>query len=111
MTKEAATAAQPLRAIVEDAFERRGEITPGTAHPELVRTLRRLIEDLGAGRIRVAEKQGAEWITHQWVKKAVLLYFRTHDNQVMATGGGDAWFDKVPLKFQGYDEGRFRDGG
>ena len=50
------------------------------------------------------------WVTHQWIKKAVLLYFRTHDNQVMPAAGSDAWFDKVPLRFDGYTDAQFRDG-
>jgi 2,3,4,5-tetrahydropyridine-2,6-dicarboxylate N-succinyltransferase len=111
MTEDTDAAAHPLRALVEDAFERRADITPANARRELIDTLDRVIEELGSGRIRVAEKQDGAWITHQWVKKAVLLYFRTHDNRAMRTGGGDAWFDKVPLKFQGYTDDRFREGG
>src|SRR4030095_991385 len=58
------------------------------------------------------------WVTHQWIKKAVLLYFRTHDNALMPDVGGSTrqaivtpWWDKVPLKFAGYDAGQFREGG
>ena len=105
------TADHPLQTIVERAFEGRAQITPGNADRDLVEALDRVIEELGSGRIRVAEKRGDAWITHQWVKKAVLLYFRTHDNRLVATGGGDAWFDKVPLKFEGYTDARFREGG
>ncbi len=50
-------------------------------------------------------------MTHQWIKKAVLLYFRTHDNRAHAGAGGRAWFDKVPLRFDGYNEAQFREGG
>jgi len=49
-------------------------------------------------------------VTHQWIKKAVLLYFRTHDNQVMS-GPGINWFDKVPTRFQGFTDAQFRAGG
>src|SRR5690606_33884161 len=58
----------------------------------------------------VAEKTGADWTVHQWVKKAVLLSFRLHDNEVM----GEAplqFFDKVPTKFAGFDDAAFRAGG
>jgi 2,3,4,5-tetrahydropyridine-2-carboxylate N-succinyltransferase len=51
------------------------------------------------------------WVTHQWIKKAVLLYFRTHDNQVISGAGGVNWFDKVPLRFDGYSDAQFREGG
>ena len=67
--------------------------------------------ELNTGRLRVAEKRDDGWFTHQWIKKAVLLYFRTHDNQVMPASGSDAWFDKVPLRFRGYTDAQFRDEG
>jgi 2,3,4,5-tetrahydropyridine-2,6-dicarboxylate N-succinyltransferase len=103
--------AHPLQALIDDAFERRSEITPAAAAPELLRALDHVLEELNAGRIRVAEKQGGTWVTHQWIKKAVLLYFRTHDNRLMSAGGPEAWFDKVPLRFEGYTDARFREGG
>jgi 2,3,4,5-tetrahydropyridine-2-carboxylate N-succinyltransferase len=111
MSDQTATAAHPLEAQIEEAFERRTEISPGNVDPALAQALDAIVQDLNAGRLRVAEKQGDAWITHQWIKKAVLLYFRTHDNQLMPTGSGDAWFDKVPLRFHGYTEPQFRDGG
>jgi len=97
--------------IVENAFERRAEITPANVEPAVAQALVHVIQELNAGRLRVAEKLGGEWVTHQWIKKAVLLYFRTHDNQVMPAAGRDAWFDKVPLRFQGYTDSQFREGG
>ena len=69
-----------------------------------------VIDGLNTGTLRVAEKIDGAWMTHQWVKKAVLLYFRTHDNQLMA-GPGTTWFDKVPLRFQDFTDARFRDAG
>ena len=63
------------------------------------------MQGLNAGSLRVAEKIDGTWVTHQWIKKAVLLYFRTHDNQVMA-GPGTTWFDKVPMRFQDYTDAR-----
>jgi len=60
----------------------------------------------------VAEKRNDAWVVNQWLKKAVLLSFRLNDNVVMdcASGGAPA-YDKVPLKFAGWDEARFREGG
>ncbi len=100
-----------LEVLVEAAFERRADITPANAERELLDALDQIVEELNAGRVRVAEKINGEWTTHQWIKKAVLLYFRTHDNAVMAATGGSAWFDKVPLRFQDYTEAQFREGG
>ena len=101
---------QTAAAVIDAAFERRAEITPSQVPAELATALGEVIEGLNEGRLRVAEKIDGAWFTHQWIKKAVLLYFRTHDNQVMA-GPGTVWFDKVPLRFQHFTDGRFRDGG
>jgi 2,3,4,5-tetrahydropyridine-2-carboxylate N-succinyltransferase len=111
MADQMTTSTHPLEALVERAFERRSEITPAAAEPRLLRALDEILQELNAGRLRVAEKRDGTWVTHQWIKKAVLLYFRTHDNQVMPASAGDAWFDKVPLRFNGYTDARFREGG
>jgi 2,3,4,5-tetrahydropyridine-2-carboxylate N-succinyltransferase len=100
-----------LESVIDTAFERRAEITPASVEPPLVDALDRIIAGLNSGRLRVAEKRGDSWVTHQWIKKAVLLYFRTHDNQVLPASGRDVWFDKVPLRFQGYTDAQFREGG
>ena len=65
------------------------------------RPLREAVEEviagLDAGRLRVAEKAGGQWVTHQWIKKAVLLSFRLQDNRVMQ-GGATRYYDKVPVE-------------
>lgn len=99
-----------LESVIDAAFERRAEITPSRVQPELADALNHVIQELNAGRLRVAEKIDGAWVTHQWIKKAVLLYFRTHENQVIS-GSGTAWFDKVPMRFQNYTDAQFRDGG
>jgi 2,3,4,5-tetrahydropyridine-2-carboxylate N-succinyltransferase len=108
-------ATHPLEALVEQAFERRAEITPSSVDPALADALDRILGELNTGRLRVAEKRDGAWVTHQWIKKAVLLYFRTHDNRVMPGGSGAdteaVWFDKVPLRFAGYTDAQFREGG
>jgi 2,3,4,5-tetrahydropyridine-2-carboxylate N-succinyltransferase len=104
------TSTHPLEALIDAAFERRAEITPASVEPALSQALDQILQELNSGRIRVAEKRNGDWITHQWIKKAVLLYFRTHDNQV-TPGVGNAWFDKVPRRFNGYTDGQFREGG
>jgi len=110
MADPIATSPHPLDALISDAFERRTEITPARVDPALARALDQIVEELNLGRLRVAEKIDGAWITHEWIKKAVLLYFRTHDNRVIAADG-HAWFDKVPLRFDGYSEAQFREGG
>ena len=111
MADQAVTAVHALEGLIDDTFERRSEISPSTVGPILSDALDQIIGELNAGRLRVAEKQEQGWVTHQWIKKAVLLYFRTHDNHLMPASGNDAWFDKVPLRFNGYTESQFRQGG
>ena len=101
----------PLESVVDAAFERRADITPATAQRELLDALDQIVRELNAGTLRVAEKIAGTWTTNQWIKKAVLLYFRTHDNAVIPAAGGSAWFDKVPLRFQGFTEENFREAG
>jgi 2,3,4,5-tetrahydropyridine-2-carboxylate N-succinyltransferase len=104
------------QSLIDAAFERRADLTPSTVEPALARALDDILLELNAGRLRVAEKVNGTWVTHQWLKKAVLLYFKTHDNQVISStgggsGGGAASFDKVPLRFDGYTDAQFREGG
>ncbi len=100
-----------LSQTIDTAWEARAEIginTRGVVR-EAVETA---IEMLDAGTARVAEKQGGNWVVHQWLKKAVLLSFRLTDNMIIANGPGDAVFwDKVPSKFAGWGENRFRAAG
>ncbi|HEX5127932.1 MAG TPA: 2,3,4,5-tetrahydropyridine-2,6-dicarboxylate N-succinyltransferase [Rhodocyclaceae bacterium] len=99
-----------LQPVVDAAFERRAEITPGNVDAELKRSIEQVVAELDAGRLRVAEKINGAWVTHQWLKKAVLLYFRSHDNGIMQSGDV-RYFDKVPTKFEHYSDAQFRDGG
>jgi 2,3,4,5-tetrahydropyridine-2-carboxylate N-succinyltransferase len=96
---------------IEEAFEDRAKVgvaTTGTVR-EAVETA---LDMLDGGRARVAEKQAdGSWTVNQWLKKAVLLGFRLNDNQVIPGPGGTNWWDKVPSKFEGWGENRFRDAG
>ncbi len=72
----------------------------------------RALAGLGAGRLRVAEKQGESWITHQWLKKAVLLSFRLTPSAPVPGGpGGSLWFDKVGLKTEAWSAAEFAEAG
>ncbi|MBT0729039.1 2,3,4,5-tetrahydropyridine-2,6-dicarboxylate N-succinyltransferase [Rosenbergiella nectarea] len=101
---------QQLEKIIEAAFERRAEITPNNVDSETRDAVNQIIQLIDKGEVRVAEKIDGEWVTHQWLKKAVLLSFRINDNQVM-DGAETRYFDKVPLKFADYDDARFRQEG
>ncbi|MBT0724340.1 2,3,4,5-tetrahydropyridine-2,6-dicarboxylate N-succinyltransferase [Rosenbergiella sp. S61] len=101
---------QQLEKIIEAAFERRAEITPNNVDAETRDAVNQIIQLIDKGEVRVAEKIDGEWVTHQWLKKAVLLSFRINDNQVM-DGAETRYYDKVPLKFADYDEARFRQEG
>jgi 2,3,4,5-tetrahydropyridine-2-carboxylate N-succinyltransferase len=101
---------QTLHSLIDAAFERRADIAPGRVDPALSSALDEVLAGLNAGTLRVAEKIDGTWQTHQWIKKAVLLYFRTHDNTVMPGATGVS-FDKVPARFDGYTDAQFRSGG
>ena len=95
-----------LKSVIEAAFEQRASITPATVTAEVKAAVTAAIELLDSGKARVAEKIAGEWVTHQWLKKAVLLSFRINDNQVM-DGAENRFFDKVPMKFADYTHERF----
>ncbi|GAA0475263.1 MULTISPECIES: 2,3,4,5-tetrahydropyridine-2,6-dicarboxylate N-succinyltransferase [Tatumella] len=98
---------QQLQNIIEAAFERRADITPDNVDTETREAITKVVLLIDRGELRVAEKINGEWITHQWLKKAVLLSFRIHDNQVIE-GSETRFYDKVPMKFADYDEARFK---
>src|SRR3954470_20826044 len=91
---------------IDEAWENRASFNPGNAPKALREAVEHVIAGLDAGKLRVAEKRAGEWITHQWIKKAVLLSFRLEDNRVIE-GAGTRYYDKVPSKFAAYDSERF----
>ncbi|MDC9592592.1 2,3,4,5-tetrahydropyridine-2,6-dicarboxylate N-succinyltransferase [Xenorhabdus sp. IM139775] len=97
---------QQLQTTIETAFENRVNITPTTVDDATRDAINQVIQMLDSGKLRVAEKIDGKWVTHQWLKKAVLLSFRINDNQVME-GAESRYFDKVPMKFADYDQARF----
>ena len=99
-----------LESLIDEAFERRSDIKPGFVPAELATALADILDGLTKGRFRVAEKIDGAWVTHQWLKKAVLLYFRAHDNRVIDQGE-TRYFDKVPQRFTGYTDAQFRQDG
>jgi len=99
-----------LQEIIEGAFERRAEITPRNVETRVKDAVLESIEMLDSGQARVAQKQGGDWVVNQWLKKAVLLYFRIEDNNLIR-GGYTNYFDKVPSKFADFSSREFRQGG
>ena len=95
-----------LQSIIENAFEQRDQITPSSGHTDVQKAVQQAIELLNSGEARVAEKIAGEWVVHQWLKKAVLLYFRLHNNAPMSDGVSQ-YYDKVPLKYSDYSAERF----
>ena len=100
-----------LQQEIDAAWETRDRVSAETtgAVRHAVETALALLD---GGELRVAEKIGADWVTHQWLKKAVLLSFRLNDAAVIPGGpGGSGWYDKVAPKFAGWDQARFQAAG
>jgi 2,3,4,5-tetrahydropyridine-2-carboxylate N-succinyltransferase len=101
-----------LQSAVEAAWEQRDSIGPFTTGPVRDSIVSALAQ-LDRGEARVAEKIDGKWRVNEWLKKAVLLSFRLNDSAVIAGGPGEDtnWWDKVPSKFEGWSDSRFRDAG
>jgi 2,3,4,5-tetrahydropyridine-2-carboxylate N-succinyltransferase len=99
-----------IQATIEAAFEQRAQITPQTTSPEVGNAVETVLELLDAGTLRVAEPIAGGWRVNEWLKKAVLLSFRINGNSVQSAGSL-GFYDKVPLKFTGWDEARFASAG
>ena len=104
-----------LQTVIDAAFEQRDSITAETKG-DVRDAVEATLDALDSGGLRVAEKTAEGWKVNQWAKKAVLLSFRLNDMTTIAGGPGNqpqgaAWFDKVPSKFAGWGEARFREAG
>lgn len=97
-----------LQQIINDAFERRAEITPSTVDADTKAAVEQAIELIDSGEARVATRRGVgDWEVHEWLKKAVLLSFRIRDNAPMSAGGYTQFYDKVDSKFANYTPEQF----
>jgi 2,3,4,5-tetrahydropyridine-2-carboxylate N-succinyltransferase len=99
-----------LEKIINDAFENRADISPSSVSAEVRSAVEEAINLLDSGKARVAEKTSGEWVTNQWLKKAVLLSFRINENKLM-DGGNTRYYDKVDSKFASYSEEDFAQAG
>ncbi|UZW63283.1 2,3,4,5-tetrahydropyridine-2,6-dicarboxylate N-succinyltransferase [Lysobacter enzymogenes] len=106
--KPQAPGADELKFMIDSAFERRTMLTPDEVEGSTRPTVERVIAGLEQGEFRVAEPDGkGGWKVNEWLKKAVLLYFRVNDMQVVEADPAPFW-DKVPARFEGYGEADFR---
>ncbi len=100
-----------IKNIIEEAFERRAEITPANADSKVRDAVNEAIRLLDSGEARVAERKAVgDWQVNEWLKKAVLLSFRLNDNVVM-DGGFTHYYDKVPSKYAGMSADELAKGG
>ena len=103
-----------LQQTIDAAWEQRSELSPQSASSAIRDAVASALAELDAGRLRVAEKRGADWVTHQWLKKAVLLSFRLSDNAPIGIAAPNApfrFYDKVPTKFAQFDDAAFAKAG
>lgn len=98
------------QALIEAAFEDRAKLTPKNVPTDIKQAILESVNLLDSGACRVAEKIGGEWQINQWLKKAILLFFCTQENKVIA-GEFTNFYDKVPLKYDGYTQEQFAAGG
>ena len=101
---------QDAQSVIDQAWEERTSLKPAAAPRALREAIEFALAGLDAGTLRVAEKRAGQWMTHQWLKKAVLLSFRLEDNRLMP-GASTNYYDKVAGKFAGYDPAAFAAGG
>lgn len=89
--------------IINAAFEQKATLSPASCNPAILNAINETIQSLDSGKLRVSEKINQTWVTHEWIKKAVLLYFKLNDS-VLIEGNHTNYFDKVPLKFSNHTE-------
>jgi 2,3,4,5-tetrahydropyridine-2-carboxylate N-succinyltransferase len=99
---------QQLQNIIEAAWEDRANISVASSSIEVRDAVEHVLNELDAGRLRVATREAVgQWTTHQWIKKAVLLSFRLKDNAIIQSGDL-GYYDKVPTKFAGMTEAELK---
>lgn len=87
-----------LQHIIEQSYQQRETFSPSQAPADVRAAVQEVIAALDAGKLRVAEQQNNVWQVNEWVKQAILLFFRLHSNEIMLEQH-TRYFDKVPLKY------------
>jgi 2,3,4,5-tetrahydropyridine-2,6-dicarboxylate N-succinyltransferase len=98
---------EELKRIIETAYLSCSELTPETVDSKIRTAIKESIGLLNQGIIRVAEKKNGRWLVHDWVKQAILLYFRINPNQMISLPH-QRYYDKIPSKYCDYTEERFK---
>ena len=97
--------------IIENAFENINDINSSSSN-DIINAIESTINDIDNGSIRVAEKINEEWIINQWIKKAILLYFRINNMKLISGSPGNSnWWDKIDSKFKDWGEENFTEAG
>ena len=97
-----------LQKTIENFWDEKESISPGNKN--LTKTINVVLDQLDRGILRVCEKSNGEWLTNEWIKKAILMSFKVNDNSIFSSGisnsrrGQYTWFDKVNLKTSGWVE-------
>ncbi|QCI20375.1 2,3,4,5-tetrahydropyridine-2,6-dicarboxylate N-succinyltransferase [Buchnera aphidicola (Brachycaudus cardui)] len=98
---------QLFKKIIEEAYIKKHEININNINENVLETIEHIIQLLNDGIIRIAEKKDGRWITHEWIKKAVLLYIYIKKNNLIL-GEHTNYYDKIPLKYEKYNEKKFK---
>ncbi len=101
---------EPLIDLIEAGFERRNQGNEIRGDGELIAAVNEALDLLDRGEVRVAEKSSGDWVVNQWLKKAALLSFHLNDSNVIP-GSHTNFFDKVALKYAGFDKEQFEQSG
>ncbi|MCC7038689.1 MAG: 2,3,4,5-tetrahydropyridine-2,6-dicarboxylate N-succinyltransferase [Burkholderiales bacterium] len=99
-----------LASVIDAAWDTRATLSAAAAPAALREAIACVLAELDAGRLRVADKQSGQWVTHAWVKKAVLLSFVLTENAAIGLAGPQVpfrFYDKVPTKFAQYSDAQF----
>ena len=94
-----------MEKIINEAWDNRDQIS-SNSDPSILNAIKETIMKVDKGELRVAEKKGSEWIVHQWIKKAILLSFRTNEMEAIS-GPYSTWWDKVKGKTSGWEKSDF----
>ncbi|CAL4320978.1 2,3,4,5-tetrahydropyridine-2,6-dicarboxylate N-succinyltransferase [Buchnera aphidicola] len=101
---------EKLKKIIKNIFEKKTNIKYENISKSEKDAINQVINMLDMGTLRVAEKIKGVWITHQWLKEAILLYLYLKNNKVMKDAH-TTYYDKVPLKYKNHDEKKFKEEG
>ena len=94
--------------IINNAFGT--DIASSNDFEEIKDIVEKVLNDLDSGKLRVSEKINGRWVVHEWIKKAILLSFKTKENDTLS-GPYATWFDKVEGKTVGWGQKEYTSAG